>query len=137
MTRAGKGIERYDPLTNNVYLGGRGNVPYNAGITVSHKLFAPRIGLAYRLGDKSVIRTGYGINFDPLPFSRPLRGWYPLTINAANTVSGYGWTSTFEQGVPNVQGPIFPLVSCNCPPTFRSAARGAAKCIAATCNHGT
>ncbi len=105
MTRAGKGIERYDPLTNNVYLGGRGNVPYNAGITVSHKLFAPRIGLAYRLGDKSVVRAGYGINFDPLPFSRPLRGWYPLTINAANTASGYGWTSTFEQGVPNVQGP--------------------------------
>ncbi|MBV8820731.1 MAG: TonB-dependent receptor, partial [Acidobacteriaceae bacterium] len=71
MTRAGYGIERYDPSTNLVYMGGRGNVPENAGISVSHKLFAPRLGIAYRLDDKTVIRTGYGINFDPIPFSRP------------------------------------------------------------------
>jgi len=105
MTRAGKGIERYDPTNNNVYLGGRGNQPEDVGITVSHKLFSPRIGLAYRLGDKTVIRAGYGINFDPLPFSRPLRGWYPLTVNFANVASGYGWSSTFAQGVPNTVGP--------------------------------
>ena len=65
-----------------VYLGGRGNVPDDAGITVSQKLFAPRVGIAYRLDDKTVIRAGYGLNYDPIPFSRPLRGWYPLTINA-------------------------------------------------------
>lgn len=105
MTRAGKGIERYDPSNNNVYLGGRGNVPDNAGISVSHKLFAPRVGMAYRVDDKTVIRAGYGLNFDPIPFSRPLRGWYPLVINQANVASGYGWASTFAQGVPNTQGP--------------------------------
>jgi hypothetical protein len=59
MTRAGKGIERLDPATNQVFLGGRGNVPTDVGITVSHKLFAPRAGLAYRLGEKTVIRAGY------------------------------------------------------------------------------
>ena len=53
-------------------MGGRGNVPENAGISVSNKLFAPRVGLAYRLDDNTVIRAGYGINFDPIPFSRPL-----------------------------------------------------------------
>ncbi|MDQ2901876.1 MAG: TonB-dependent receptor, partial [Acidobacteriota bacterium] len=106
MTRAGKGIERYDPTTNNVYLGGRGNIPDAAGITVSKKLFAPRIGVAYRLGDKSVLRAGYGINIDPIPFSRPLRGWYPLVINGANlATNGYNWSTTPEQGVPNVTGP--------------------------------
>jgi hypothetical protein len=82
MTRCcGKGLERYDPATNLLYLGGRGNVPVDAGFSVSKKLFAPRFGLAYRLGDKTVIRSGYGISYDPLPFSRPLRGFYPLTIN--------------------------------------------------------
>ena len=64
--------------TNQVYLGGRGGMPDNVGSRVSHKMFAPRLGLAYRLDDKTVIRTGYGINYDPLPFSRPLRGFYPL-----------------------------------------------------------
>ena len=105
MTRAGKGLERYDPSNNTVYLGGRGGVPDNAGISVSHKLFAPRVGLAYRVDDKTVIRAGYGINFDPIPFSRPLRGWYPLVVNQANVASGYGWASTFSQGVPNTTGP--------------------------------
>jgi len=105
MTRAGKGIERLDPYTNQVYLGGRGNTPDNAGISVSKKLFAPRVGLAYRVNDTTVIRAGYGLNFDPLPFSRPLRGWYPLVINSAFTASGFGWATTFKNGVPNPVGP--------------------------------
>ena len=106
MTRASTGIERYDPATNNVYLGGRGSVPENAGITVSHKLFAPRAGIAYRLDEKTVIRTGYGLNYDPIPFSRPLRGFYPLTINA-NTVApnSYSYASTLAAGIPNLVGP--------------------------------
>jgi hypothetical protein len=117
MTRASTGIERYDPSNNNVYLGGRGSVPQDAGLSVSHKLFAPRIGLAYRLGEKTVLRAGYGINIDPLPFSRPLRGWYPLVINADNTApNSFAAASTFEKGVPNAVGPdlttgIVPLPS--------------------------
>ncbi len=107
MTRAtGKGIERLDPETNLVYLGGRGNVPKNVGITVSKKLFAPTVGLAYRFDDKTVIRTGYGLNFDPLPFSRPLRGFYPLTVNFAfNAPNSYSAVRTLDQGIPPVFGP--------------------------------
>ena len=81
-------------------------MPDNAGISVSHKLFAPRVGIAYRLGDKTVIRAGYGINYDPIPFSRPLRGWYPLVINQANTRrTATAGPAPFAQGVPNTQGP--------------------------------
>ncbi len=118
MTRCcGKGIERYDPANNDVYLGGRGDVPVNAGISVSSKLFAPRVGLAYRIDEKTVVRAGYGINFDPLPFSRPLRGFYPLTINnnytALNSfsVANIGPNqnqfipSTLANGIPPVVGP--------------------------------
>ena len=107
MTRSnGKGLERYDPATNLVYLGGRGGQPDNVGITVSHKLFAPRVGLAYRMGDKMVLRSGYGINYDPIPFSRPLRGWYPLTVDAAKVApNGFAAAGTIEQGVPNAVGP--------------------------------
>lgn len=102
MTRAtGKGIERLDPATNLVYLGGRANVPKNVGVTVSHKLFAPTLGVAYRVNDKTVIRSGYGLNFDPLPFSRPLRGFYPLTINNAYFPdNGFGTARTLSQGIP-------------------------------------
>lgn len=110
MTRCcGKGIESYNPTNNDVYMGGRGSVPEDAYITVSHKLFAPRVGIAYRLGDNTVIRTGYGLNYDPIPFSRPLRGFYPLTVNsnfvAANSYSASAAAPTFSAGIPPVVGP--------------------------------
>lgn len=107
MTRAaGKGIERYDPAANVVYMGGRGNVPMDAGISTNKKLFAPRIGIAYRVTDNTVIRTGYGINYDPLPFSRPLRGFYPLTINASfNAANSYSTVGTLASGIPAFSGP--------------------------------
>ncbi|HSU59257.1 MAG TPA: TonB-dependent receptor, partial [Bryobacteraceae bacterium] len=114
MTRCcGKGIERYDPTTNDVYMGGRGSVPVDAGISVSHKLFAPRVGLAYRIDEKTVVRAGYGLNYDPLAYSRPLRGFYPLTINnnylAPNSFSvadlGGGVPATLANGIPPVVGP--------------------------------
>jgi len=118
MTRAGYGIERYDPASNNVFLGGRGGQPENVGITVSHKLFAPRIGLAYRLGDKTVIRAGYGINYDPIPFSRPLRGWYPIVVDQAFVApNSFAPAGTFETGVPNTQGPNLSTGIVPLPPT--------------------
>jgi hypothetical protein len=105
--RGDRGIERWDPNTNLVYLGGIGNVPRNAGITVSKKLFAPRVGFAYRVGDKNVVRGGYGITFDPIPFGRPLRGLYPATLSASwvPQVSVFGWYNSVDQGIPDVPTP--------------------------------
>jgi hypothetical protein len=107
MTRAGgKGIERYDPQTNLIYLGGRGDVPTDAGISVSKGLFSPRLGIAYRFNDKTVIRTGYGLNFDPMPFSRPLRGMYPLTVTFNfDRNNSYELFRTLADGIPPVVGP--------------------------------
>jgi hypothetical protein len=110
MTRCcGKGLERYDPTTNLLYLGGRGNTPVDAGFTVSKKLFAPRFGFAYRLGENTVIRSGYGISYDPIPYSRPLRGFYPLTINNVYGVANsYFSQAPFSTGIP---APNFPDLS--------------------------
>jgi hypothetical protein len=110
MTRSnGKGIESYDPNNNDVYMGGRGSVPENAYVTVSHKLFAPRLGIAYRLNDKTVIRTGYGINYDPIPYSRPWRGFYPLTINDSysgiNAYQPAVSAGVLTTGIPPIVGP--------------------------------
>ena len=107
MTRArGKGIERYDPETNLMYLGGRGSTPKNAGIDVSSGLLSPRIGIAYRIDDKTVFRTGFGLNYSPMPFSRPMRGQYPITV-----AFDFARDNTFElfrklsDGIPPVIGP--------------------------------
>lgn len=110
MTRCcGTGIESYDPSNNDVYMGGRGNVPEDAYVTVSHKLFAPRAGIAWRIDDKTVLRTGYGLNYDPLPYSRPWRGFYPLTINdnysGANSYVPATGAPSLAAGIPPIIGP--------------------------------
>ncbi len=49
---------------------------------MSKTLFAPRLGAVYRINENTVFRTGWGITYNPLPFSRPLRGFFPLTLAA-------------------------------------------------------
>lgn len=107
MTRSGRGgIEEYNPTTNLVSLGGVGGNSNGLGITTSHKLFAPRIGLAYKLNDKTVLRAGYGISFDPLPLARPLRGWYPLTVGSTYSgANSYVAEGTFAAGIPTAVAP--------------------------------
>jgi len=95
-----------DLSTMTVLLGGVGGNPENLNIHVSKTLFAPRIGYVYRLNDDTVFRTGYGLTYNPLPFSRPLRGFYPLTLAANNTTTNtFGWVGTLAQGIPLIVGP--------------------------------
>jgi hypothetical protein len=81
-------------------------------------MFAPRLGLAYRLNPKSVIRAGYGITYNPMPFARPLRGFYPLTVaqefNAVNATQPF---AMLEQGIPEFSGPDPSLGEVPLPPT--------------------
>ncbi|MDZ4796991.1 MAG: carboxypeptidase regulatory-like domain-containing protein [Bryobacteraceae bacterium] len=106
ITRAERGIERWDPFTNLVYLGGVGNNPQNAGIEVSKGMFAPRVGIAYRLGSNTVIRSGYGMNIDPVSLARPLRALYPSVIEATfqpnNTFAPF---RTLSEGIPAIPVP--------------------------------
>ena len=106
MKRRNSGLERVDPETGLVYLGGRGNTPEDAGISINTPGFAPTVGFAYRIGENMVVRSGYGLTWDPLPFSRPLRGFYPLTVTGEfrAPLENQGVT-TFQQGIPPVVGP--------------------------------
>jgi len=102
----GKGIERLDLSTMRVTLGGRGPIPTNPGISVQPLFLAPRVGLAIRVNDSTVIRTGYGFTVDPLPFSRPMRGFYPLTIAATfQQNTGNQSFGSLATGIPAINGP--------------------------------
>ena len=86
-------FEVFDPNSGQLYLGGLGgndthlnNTPL--GVTSSKLLFRPRLGIAYQLNDKTVIRTAFGMTNDTLPLERPLRGFYPYTIGADQYVAG-------------------------------------------------
>jgi len=118
ITRKDRGIERWDPATNLVYMGGVGGIPNNVGVTTSKKLFAPRLGFAYRLGQNTVLRSGYGITYDPLPFSRPLRGMYPATIGSTFvSATPYSWIDTLDKGIPPIPLPDTSKGVMELPPT--------------------
>ncbi|HTM47190.1 MAG TPA: carboxypeptidase regulatory-like domain-containing protein, partial [Bryobacteraceae bacterium] len=105
-TRDHRGLERYDPATNQVLLGGIGNVPTDTGVEISKRNFGPRLGIAYRLHQKWVLRAGYGISIDPYPFSRPLRDNYPTVTN-----SQFQGSSSLEPGGSLRLGiPVIPRV---------------------------
>lgn len=103
--RSGRGGDRYDPATNQVYLGGLGGVPNNAGVDVGKGQIAPRFGIAYRMNDKTVVRAGYGISIDPNSF-RVMRNSYPATI--ASQITGensYQPAGSLQTGIPAIVGP--------------------------------
>ena len=54
----------FDPTTGEVVVAGIGSVPRNMGIKPYNLGFAPRLGIAYQLTSKTVIRTGYGRSYN-------------------------------------------------------------------------
>src|SRR5437763_6789693 len=102
MTRDGAfQFDRLDFTNLNVLLGGIGGNPSHLGVTTSKKLFAPRIGLAYQINDKTVVRSGFGITVDPLPLATPLRGFYPLTVGSNfSGVNGFVSVGSFSPNPP-------------------------------------
>ncbi len=106
MTRVGRGIEVLDVSTFNVALGGLGGNSEDLGIKTSNTLFAPRLGLAYRIDDNSVFRAGFGRTFNPLPWSRPLRGRYPATIAYSDAgINGFVPYGNLSVGIPAAPNP--------------------------------
>ena len=96
------GATRFDPSTDNILVGGQGGVPWNTGATANKKDFAPRIGAAYRLNEKTVIRSGFGISVDP-DNMRNQRNQYPAIVNQVyQPLNTYQFIS--YAGVPNSDG---------------------------------
>ena len=65
-------------------------------------LFAPRVGVTYRMNDKTVIRSGFGITYAPGQFAE-YQLPYEQSINNANTA----WVPTLNSGLT----PVNPLSS--------------------------
>jgi len=94
------------PQSANVEVGGMGGNPENAGIQVGWGMIVPRIGFDFRLNDKTVLRTGFGITTDP-DSMRYLRDAFPEDLAPVYVGTGTGTiavdpanTSTYPSGQP-------------------------------------
>jgi hypothetical protein len=106
--REDRGIERYDFNTNQMIVCGVGNVPNDCGVKQSKRLFSPRVGVAWRISDSFVLRTGYGVTWDPISLARIFRTNFPmliaLNVPAPNSAQPSG---TLRTGIPQVPVPNF------------------------------
>jgi hypothetical protein len=98
------GVYRLDPTlpqSGNVVIGGVGGNPENAGFDMGYGSFVPRLGIAYRVNDKTVIRTGGGITSDPDSL-RFLRDSYPedLAPNYSGTAAATIAVDPSQGGLP-------------------------------------
>ena len=96
----GKGVSRFDPTDGYVYIGGYGSTPQDTGAT-THGLFLPRLGITYRLNDKTVLRSGYSRSGDPTSFIN-FRNSYPIVfVWSMPQINGnpYIPVTTLRQGI--------------------------------------
>lgn len=103
------GINRFDPATGQVITGGLGNIPFDGGASVGAGLFLPRVGIAFRFDEKTVLRGGYGQSSDPRPF-QDVRNAFPIvniwampavSFNGLSGTSGFIPVTTLRQGLIN------------------------------------
>ena len=102
-TRDGRGLERYNPETNMMEIGGIGSVPTDLGISMEKGLFAPRVGVTFRASPTMVLRGGFGITNDPYSLARPMRTNHPVLLNLiVNAPNTFSWAGRTADGVPPV-----------------------------------
>ncbi len=99
---------RYDPATNTVLVSGYG--PNNDRVNVKTQLnnFAPRLGVAYRLDNKTVIRSGYGVSYVPISLNTLANQNFgsQIDLTTAGTSAAFGPKDalgnaiTFATGIP-------------------------------------
>jgi len=97
------GFSNYNPTDNTLVLAGIGGNPSNLGMKTRYHYFAPRLGVAYRLTDKTVIRAGFGMSYTPFPDNTYAYN-YPVRANNFYTNVGDGYATTF---LPNGQAATF------------------------------
>jgi hypothetical protein len=112
------GFSNYVPGTNTLVIAGVGGNPSNLGMETRYTYFAPRIGVAYRLTDKTVIRAGFGLSYTPFPdntyaYNTPILGYNiytPAGTGYGPALLPGGSPATFQLGIP---APIAPSVPSN------------------------
>lgn len=107
--RKGTGLEVYNPQTATTSICGIGSLPADCGITRDKQRIVPRLGVAYRVTDSTVIRAGYGIVTNPVAFlgqTLASRENFPYLFSQIilppNSLS---YATTLRQGLPAATPP--------------------------------
>jgi hypothetical protein len=82
-------FSNYDPTTNQLVIAGVGGHPLDIGRQTNYKDFAPRLGLAYRLTEQTVVRAGFAISYAPFPDNDYAFNFPVLQNNVFNAANSF------------------------------------------------
>jgi hypothetical protein len=119
-TEASNGASNYDPATDSLLLAGRGS---NSSALVNSRWndFGPRLGVAYQINRKTVIRAGYGFFYSPENDGREdiLTKNFPFAIQTKFSNPIWQGPSVFQYlldtGVPRATNPQIPAGASSIP----------------------
>jgi Carboxypeptidase regulatory-like domain/TonB dependent receptor len=111
-TTAQRGIQ-YNNLLSDITnptmeLCGVGGNPGDCGIKVSKKLFAPSLGVAYRVDDNTVVRAGYALSPTQVEMGNSGTQAFPATVEGVyNGNNSYlPASTTLATGFPTIPNPV-------------------------------
>lgn len=102
-----QGFSNYNPTNNTLVIAGVGGNPTNMGLQTRYTYFAPRVGFAYRLSEKTVIRGGFGISYTPYEDNTYAYN-YPVRAN-----NGYTAPNSYQPAVLTTATSVCPTVPTN------------------------
>jgi outer membrane receptor protein involved in Fe transport len=110
--RKAGGIANFDPSSGQILLGGLGDVSNSANITTPKTDFSPRIGVAYKVTQNTVIRAGLGRSYFSSGYDATfyhLTSFYPIiSQQSLPQPSLYQALFPLEQGPPPGTPPQLP-----------------------------
>jgi len=117
----GRGLERHNFATNEVAICGVGGTPRDCGYHVGNRTFSENFGLVYRATSKLVVRSGFGLNYDPAPlaYNRDMLSNFPEIL--AFTFTGpnsFQPATTLAQGIPPLITPDISKPFITLPPGY-------------------
>jgi hypothetical protein len=122
ITRDHGGMDIFNPADGNLVIEKASGVPSSDEVSAGKGMVVPRLGLAYRLDSKTVIRTGFGLSTNPDSFRNVLTT-YPSVVSQTITgntsyLSPYvnGTQLTLSTGIPSLtegeRYEVFPVIVC-------------------------
>ncbi len=111
--RKAGGFVNYDPSNDELVIAGEDGNPSNLGMQTDYKLFAPRVGVSYRVTEKTVARAGFGISYVPFVDNSYAYNYPIKTSTDYNSPQNYGpalnngTLVNYQTGVPITPTPAF------------------------------
>ena len=106
------GLANFDFATGQIIVAGYGNISKYADVEPQYHNFAPRLGLAYKLTEKSVLRAGFGQDFYTSPYQGNMNQlviMYPVSAyQTINQATQYQPIFPLSQGPPAPPAVVIP-----------------------------